>query len=62
MTENLIRQNYDLGILVGKALRNQEILDLLEAHNDCGGGLSFGDCTCYAIGLIEDDKLLTTKS
>lgn len=31
------------------------ILALLEEHNNCHGGLSYGDCTCAAIALIEKE-------
>lgn len=50
-----LRDNYDLGILAGVAQERERILQLLEDNNNCTGGLSYGDCTCTAIALIEGE-------
>jgi len=33
-----------------------DVIKFLEENNACDGGISTGNCTCTAIGLLEDER------
>ena len=41
---------------IGEWVRLDDVIKFLEENNDCDGGISTGNCTCTAIGILEDER------